>query len=378
MLIHEVDMLFFNKIDMDCPASGSHAISKGTLSYSDKTWFCKAASNALRARYEVMAQEFYRLIIPGQPETRIAKRPQDDQYFILSEEVHGIERLPLNKQARFTNGVYTGLGQILIASVFLHEIDLNLENVVVNNQNKVIKIDGDWSMAALVRPDLLHKQPAELTPLLLKNLLYLPESDYVAFNWFDICQRTVNLKKSAIFDETLLSAPHYIAEINQAMLKILLLPRHYIQQFIELYMPENTAMLLDIFISRQAELKESAMQMASFLTFLASPEASVVAQHQLDHIKLFAANDWYPVIQPAEHGMLHRAFDALVTELIPSNHGSPRNVTMIDNLERAEEPSAMQAVASVKNNNRLFSSSAGAGASTLRLNRTCYDLSALF
>ena len=74
MPIHEIDIQLSQEIDMDCLASGSHAMSKGKLMHSNKIWFCKAASNALRARYEVLAQEFYRLIISGQPETRIAKQ----------------------------------------------------------------------------------------------------------------------------------------------------------------------------------------------------------------------------------------------------------------------------------------------------------------
>ncbi len=377
MPIHEIDIQLFEKIDMDCLASGSHAMSKGTLMHSNKIWFCKAASNALRARYEVLAQEFYRLIISGQPETRIAKQLQNNEYFILSEEVSGIQQLPLNKQARFTNGVYTGLGEILIVSIFLHEIDLNLGNVVINSNNKVIKIDGDWSMASLVRPDLLDNKPAQITPRLLESLPYLPPSDYVAHNWLDICSGGNVVEKSAIFHDDLLIAPHYIAEINQAILGILLLPRHFIQQFINMYMLEDTGSLLDIVLMRQAELKESAMQTASFIAYITSPEARTTARHQFDHMKQFSANDLYPIIHPTDHGMLQQSFDALRSELMPNDHGSPNTVTVIDVLDGAIDPPTLQTPTYTTNKNRFFSSSAFPGTSALRLNRTYPDLSAL-
>ena len=44
-------------------------------------------------------------------------------------------------------------------------------------------------------------------------------------------------------------------------------------------MPEDTESLLDIILMRQAELKESAMQTASFIAYITSPEARTVNQH---------------------------------------------------------------------------------------------------
>ncbi len=124
-----------------------------------------------------------------------------------------------------TKGVYTGLGHILVASIFSHEIDLNTGNLLINRQNKIVKFDGDWSLAALMHPDVLRGKPANITSNLLSQLPYLP--NYFAYNWLDI-RRFGESHPSTLFTDDLLLAPHYRAEINQTILRILLLPESYI------------------------------------------------------------------------------------------------------------------------------------------------------
>ncbi|WP_061467631.1 hypothetical protein [Legionella pneumophila] len=51
----------------------NHMVSRGTFPGNPKTWFAKVCSDPASARNEVLAQEFFRLIIPHQPETLIAK-----------------------------------------------------------------------------------------------------------------------------------------------------------------------------------------------------------------------------------------------------------------------------------------------------------------
>ena len=66
------------------------------------------------ASLEVLAQEFFRLIAPSQPETRIACHPNLNTFFVLSEEIIGYKPLPTNSPKKFTQGSYPGLGQIMI------------------------------------------------------------------------------------------------------------------------------------------------------------------------------------------------------------------------------------------------------------------------
>ncbi len=75
-------MAYFKKIGDMRPDSGTHTVVRGKLAYLDKTWVCKRVSSEIIARGEVLAQEFNRLIIPGQPETRLAK-DDDEHYFVL-------------------------------------------------------------------------------------------------------------------------------------------------------------------------------------------------------------------------------------------------------------------------------------------------------
>lgn len=102
MPFNEIDMQLFTPVAMLKPESCSHTISKGTLTFSNKAWFCKEVADPLLARYEVLSQEFYRLINPKQPQTFLGKDHSTHTYYILSEEVAGFKFIPTNKKIRLT------------------------------------------------------------------------------------------------------------------------------------------------------------------------------------------------------------------------------------------------------------------------------------
>lgn len=89
-------------------AAFSHNISRGTLNGSNKTWIKKEIRKPNLAKSEILAQEFFRLIIPHQVETRLFENTALGTHYILSEEVPGYKKLPRNEGANFSNGVYTG------------------------------------------------------------------------------------------------------------------------------------------------------------------------------------------------------------------------------------------------------------------------------
>ena len=367
MELQTTDMRFFHEISAIKPDSGTHAVVKGRLDCSDDTWICKKVERESVARFEVLSQEFHRLMNPGQPETRVAK-DINGHYFVLSKEVVGGRPLPFNQPQRFSRGVYTGLGQILVTSVFLNEIDLNTGNLLINRFNKVIKLDGDWSMAALTHAELLAEKAADITPALLSSLPYLP--GYFAYNWLDIRRFGVD-HISQIFDDGLLSAQHYKAEIHQAILQILLLPKSYMNAFIASYLPaEEKEVFMRTFLLRQAELKESAMQLDSFREYLASSKALDRVQAHFENMQVFAVNQCFPVLKAGEHELFVLEFDALRKEFIRKMQPSPDTVAC--DLDNTQATSAL-----ALNRYRQFQEAPSTGNLLVKRSSTCSDLSGL-
>ena len=269
----------------------SHHVKKGILSSdSSRVWFNKEMESPRIAYLEVLAQEFFRLIIPNQPETRLAYDKSLGTYHILSEEVSGYRDLPYYQQSKFVSGELTGLGQVVLTAAFVHEIDLKNGNIGLNDQNQVIKIDGDWCFIGVREPDWTGADQNKLTPELIDNLPFIP--DFYAFNWLDIKKYSVNEMYYSIVDHKLSSQPHFRHEINQAMWRILLLPDSYLQQLVDAYIPvgSNADRFIDFLIKRRDELQLSALQNVSFQAYIKSDKAVDEANALFKHMMSFQAN----------------------------------------------------------------------------------------
>jgi hypothetical protein len=203
----------------------SHDIIRGKLKGSDKVWIRKEISDPADARLELLAQEFFRLIIPHQPETRIAKDPTTGVFYILSEEVRGYKALPVNQGESFSDGTFTGLGQVLTTSMFLEETDLKNGNLGLNNKNQVIKIDGDCCFWQLYFPEKLFTLNQEA----IASLPY--PKGYFVYNWLGFFSLGEKQKNSDIVKPELGQSAQFGAEVNQALLKIYLLPTEYISTY---------------------------------------------------------------------------------------------------------------------------------------------------
>lgn len=377
----EIDMQLFTPVAMLKPENCSHTISKGKLSFSNKTWFCKAVQDPVRARYEILSQELYRLINSKQPETYLAKDHITNQYYILSEEVLGFQFIPTNKKIRLTKGIYSGLGRILVLSVFLHEIDLNLGNLGINADNEIIEVDGDWRFAALIRPDLFADKPSAITPELLKNFPKL--TGYFAYNWLDICHKGGEHREdSDLFAEELSTAPNFRFEIHQTILLILLLSPAYLQKMVEFYLPENTSEILEFLLSRQAQLKNSAIQDLAFVEFIYSIQANVIGCNYMQQLLNFTINNSL-LIQPADEKEALRqhfysVWESLKTDLMHLKLQKFSNTPM-SNFDTDEET---MSISSSENTNRFFTPSPvslrSTSSNTLRFNRTSSNLSQYF
>ena len=265
-----------------------HKMSRGKLSDSTKNWFCKEAETPAVAKLEVLAQEFFRLIIPHQPETRLAINKVSQVHYVLSEEIEGYRKLPRGESRKFENGTYSGLGQAMVCALFLEEHDLKNGNIGLDAHNRVIKIDGDWSFASTQGID---KAAFSLTEDGIAQLPY--PMGIRAFNWLDYIQETMSYSTSQIVRPALSSNLAFRNEVNQALLKIVSLPDSFINHFVDQHISAGGKQYSDLIQQRAHELRNICLQNKSFQAYLDTQEASEVRQNIQNQIHPF-------IIRPIE------------------------------------------------------------------------------
>ncbi|EHL32553.1 hypothetical protein [Legionella drancourtii] len=292
-------------------AKFSHKVCRGTLKDNPKTWISKEMPDPVKAKIELLSQEFFRLLIPHQPETLIARNSVTGTYYILSEEVIGYRNLPKGEAHNFANGRYHGLGQITVGALYLQEIDLKNGNIGLDEQNKAIKIDGDWCFA-----ESRFRGRYKLTPLAIAQLPY-PSKDNYTFNWLEVVKENVYQAKSSIIAPTLANSTQFRAEANEALLKISLIPNRYLAHFVDKYMPAGGSYYLNLLQARRDELTMSACQNPSFSAYLKTPAARLEAVNFLHYLKEFKAAG-SPIIPQEEHARLELDFKILRDKLIPT------------------------------------------------------------
>ncbi len=388
MQIPALDIDVLTDTQMLKPDSCSHSMTKKYLASPEDVWYCKEATDPMRARYEVLGQEFYRLFIATQPVMRLAKKTSNEQYFVLSKEIPDFRPIPFQKQIRFTNGIYTGLGQILIVSIFLHEIDLNLGNLGLDRHNRLVKIDGDWSFASFVNPELLEGKASDITPALLSRLPYL--THYDAHNWLDVIQKGTEHSTSELFSDELMQTPYFRSEINAAMLQIILLPDSYVHQFINLYLPENTETLTAYLIQRKNQLQQSAVRNTSFIQFLSTPAATDTVHTHLHQIKHFSTADALSPLNHSEYEDFESEYLSYWAKFRGAFVHSPQTVADLDAIQSNDlfendnsidiETASSISREAPQETFRMFSvtPSKQLGDSPLRFNRTFSNLSSFF
>jgi hypothetical protein len=274
----------------------SHAAHRGTLtSEPDRSFFIKKMEDSVVANSEVLAQEFFRLIMPYQPETRTAELVEEvvvdgttkeaHSYYVLSEEVKGYRALPATESVHFGDGTYTGLGQAVVCAMFLQEIDLKNGNIGLDERGRVVKIDGDWCFAPL-NDDKFSRFSYAITPEGIESLPF-PKGFY-AFNWLDAIHQGTLKPVSRLIAPELSEAPLFRKEVNEAILMLCLLPDELIDRFVKSYAPRETQeKLLVLMKERLQQLRVSAARTPSFVDYLKTPEASEAKAKVIAQINAF-------------------------------------------------------------------------------------------
>lgn len=252
-------------------------------------WFVKEISSARTARREVIAQEFFRLLIPGHPKTRLVVDEKSTRYFVASKGVPGYQptqRIPNSTwKSNFANGRYRGLGDVLLISLLMNEIDLKYGNMGIDETGRLIKIDGDWSFARM--DSGFSKKNYEITP---KGIGMLPYLDtYYAYNWFDLVEANTRKPSSKIFTPELSTNAAFLNEVHGAALRALLLPPEFIQQFVKSYFTDDSIAksYIDEFTARQGQLQKAMLAVPAFQTYLKSAAAKKQMEDHLTYLKEF-------------------------------------------------------------------------------------------
>ena len=297
----------------------SHTIFRGRLRGSTKTWICKEMPHASTARIELLAQEFFRMLIPQQPETRIAYNSYTGVHYIFSEEVAGFRELPPFEAYNFTNYTYTGLGQVLVVAMLLQETDLKIGNIGLNDRGMVIKIDGDHCFSSIRKQDGLFNISSDT----IANLPYA--HDFYANNWLDFKREGKFFPRSSYVDEAVQRSQQFRTEVNQALLKICLLPDFFIECLVDAYIPAGGEIFADLLKNRRNLLRGCVLQDASFREYLTTPDSINSATNILLQMKTMIADGEQYIAPLMLNEKLHREVNILIAELNLMNIYTQKN-----------------------------------------------------
>ncbi|MBA3537431.1 MAG: hypothetical protein H0T84_12630 [Tatlockia sp.] len=258
-------------------SKNAHDVSKGTLKGSKKVWFCKEVGSLDSAILEVIAQEFFRLVIPYQPETRLAFDESTGIYYILSEEVKNFNF----SESNFRKQVKIGLGQTLLVALFLEEDDLKFNNIGLDYLNRVIKIDGGLCFSGK------EQRQYNLSAAAIDQLPFPVDSQ--PNHWLDIVKSGKRHAGSFIVSPNLSSSLEFRNDVNLAMLKICLIPDCFIFSFVDFLTDGHSIKekFIQKLISRRDELTRVALENSSFIVYLNTEIAKQEALKFLDQMISF-------------------------------------------------------------------------------------------
>lgn len=291
---------------------------------SDKIWVCSEMRTQALARHRLLSQEFFRLLLPHQPETRLVIDSKTNDAYIFTEQVSGFKPLPeINdgsekciegEYKRYRNDFargsdycpdespltigysYSELGSVLILSVLLHQLNLSSpQNLGIDSKKRVVMTDGETCFPGIRDADL-NDMPGHITPSLL-NSLPIPDG-YMANEWFDYIKEghvtgynwneaTYKAVLNPIKD--LAKEPRFREEMNRTMLKILVMPNWFFDRFFALLMPRASKQYSEYLCERRDQLRHSALQNSSFQDWLITPKARKTVRDFLNHVREFKA-----------------------------------------------------------------------------------------
>ena len=241
------------------------------------------------AALEVRAQEFFRLMYPAQPKTRLILRGKNK--VVASKEVPILSSLPewgwAKLHADIKSGAVTGFGKILLLSLLTQEVDFKESNIVINNKKQMIKLDGGCCFWNLQRT-----RSRMLRYFTSKDYAALPFiEDFEVCNWlglyeYDTEQKKVYKSKREWLTPEMKQWQTIRDEIHEMTLAFLMMPDEFIKAFDKAYPNRKNYLVANRLIDARKTLKGAAMDDPRFLKYLLSPKAD---QDVEKYIAQFAA-----------------------------------------------------------------------------------------
>jgi ankyrin repeat protein len=264
----------------------SHPVFK--FEQGGNIFYKKTENRALLLAIEATAGQIFKLLMPYQPETLLAVNPINGETSVLSQELPGYKSLADLDQNFLKDQIHSGnlkgFGSVLTASYFMNETDSKLGNLgvaMVNGDTRVIKIDGDWCLSAL-RDPVQFRQGSEITTNHLNRIPLL--TDYNAYNLLDRVEGGLyNLayyqnrpnNRFRLIEESLPDAPHFRQEVNEMILKTLLMPQSLVHEIASRNANDMNVsrVIANEINARQQQMFLAASQNANFKLFLQTPAA---------------------------------------------------------------------------------------------------------
>lgn len=274
---------------------------------NQSNWYLKhLGENLTEAFIETIAQEFFRLILPYHPKTRIAIGEDAKSCYVLSKEICNFNAnfflVPENNKY-IINGQVTGLAAAQILALFLNEIDFKPCNVGVAGK-KVIKIDGGLCFARLNSNlnTLLEGKNMDITRADIEALPALIH--YEASNWLNLIKwnpegEKAQKKSPTAAYRTINQMPNFKQELYQTILRVILLPDELIHFFAQSYAPDGIprnctnrisnmlTVLANTLITRKNQLEQVAYQIPAFNDYRLSLSAHEEILAYLEQLKKF-------------------------------------------------------------------------------------------
>jgi hypothetical protein len=274
------------KISITLPKNSIHQneIHRGV--FRDSDWFVKKTKDRDSALRELIANELFRLISDHpHPCTLVAKKEEEQtvDWFVLSEDFS--PSYEMAEIAALEN--YFGFADILVTSVWIHEVDLRLPNILVNHtEKKLAKIDGGCSFYGL-----RHKmQDDDMTEFNILNTLPYPDR-YCAYHWLTY------ISSNGSFELRYFPKPDHLPacfteEKNKAILRICLLPESFISSLLEvILLKSNVNVFCEFLVNRQHQMRASVFNNSTFIEYLQSDKAKADSDIFLKKMKDFVTHD---------------------------------------------------------------------------------------
>ena len=281
----------------------SHKIAIYEKKRTKSSWYMKFLGTEINSAIsEVIAQELFRLILPDHPKTRCVEEivPTDNRvyYYVASKEIKNINPFYFVNEKNYcqdiTSGKVKGLGAVQVISLWLNEIDFKAGNVVINEEDKVIKLDGGQCFASIL--EHIPSYGERMFDITSGDLESLPAlTDYTPYNWLDFIthdqEETTHEKIINPYSRllTIKNNDGFKNEVNQAILRIISLPDEFIYYFVKSYVSNKniSTQLINNIKERKQQLEKSALEMKNFTAYLSSPEALKEIGKYINYLKTF-------------------------------------------------------------------------------------------